>query len=128
MLKIKLKENDSFLLIIVLASLVFGIMLPSIKGHSIHFRATVVVILTSASIYLFFPKLFNRCRALWILMGERIGRMNSFILYSFIYIFLFSLVRLCFALLRRDKLLKNWKKYNSTYKEKSAISLFEDPF
>ena len=123
----KIKENRIFGMILSFALLLFGLFIPLYKN-----KPSNVYLIALAGIFLicslFFAEILTKPRAKWIILGEKLGALNSIIIFTIIYLTVFLSVRLFFNLIKRDRLKINWKKYPSTYQEKKEISLFSDPF
>lgn len=123
----KIKENRIFGMILSFALLLFGLFIPLYKN-----KPSNVYLIALAGIFLicslFFAEILTKPRAKWIILGEKLGALNSRIIFTIIYLTVFLSVRLFFNLIKRDRLKINWKKYPSTYQEKKEISLFSDPF
>lgn len=120
-------ENRNFALIMTAGLLLFGAGLPLFKKHSIN-TPIVVLALLFLAIGLIRPALLEKPRVYWIWLGEKLGYINSRIMFSVLYMILFSFVHLVFIVTGRDKMQKRWKKYSTTYKIKNNISSFRDPF
>lgn len=109
------------------AFLFLGMGIPLLKKKDIH-----PVLCAVAGLFLllaiFSPETLKKIREWWLLLGEKLGLINSKILFTILYLTLFSLVHLIFKLMGRDKFKKKWKGYESTYTEKQKISSFSDPF
>lgn len=107
--------------------LIAGVLIPLLLGNVVKIWA-----ISLAGLFMmmavFFPHHLSKPREYWLALGEKLGHTNSLILFTVIYLTLFSLVHLFFILSGRDLLLRRWKKYESTFKEKSKISSFSDPF
>jgi hypothetical protein len=119
--------NRNFGLIMTAGFLVLGVLIPLIKDKQIHlslviFGAVIFVI------SLITPKLLDRPRHYWLLSGEKLGIINTKILFTLIYISIFSSIHLVFIIIRRDRMKRAWKKYPSTYQIKTEITSFTDPF
>lgn len=123
----KIKENRIFGMILSFALLLFGLFIPLYKN-----KPSNVYLIALAGIFLicslFFAEILTKPRAKWIILGEKLGALNTRIIFTIIYLTVFLSVRLFFKLIKRDRLKINWKKYPSTYQEKKEISLFLDPF
>jgi hypothetical protein len=109
------------------AFFILGAGIPLLKNKEIHPLLTVI-----ACAFLFFtlvyPEALRNVRKWWLILGEKLGLINSRILFTILYLTLFSLVHLVFKMMGRDKFKKKWKGYDSTYSEKQKISSFADPF
>lgn len=129
MLKIKKNphENRNFALIMTVGLLLLGVGIPLLKKHTIN-NAVVVLAMLFLAVGLIRPGLLEKPRIYWIWLGEKLGFLNSRILFTVLYMILFSFVHLIFIITGRDKMLRNWKKYSSTYKIKNNVSSFRDPF
>ena len=131
MLKIKnlieTKTNRNFGLIMSICFFVVGALIPFFKHKPNH-----ISLLILASLFLFIafiaPNLLTKPRHYWLILGEKLGIINTKILFTLIYLSVFSLVHLVFIMTRRDRLMRAWKKYPSTYQIKTKISSFADPF
>ncbi|MGZ3788835.1 MAG: SxtJ family membrane protein [Bacteriovorax sp.] len=123
----EIKTNRHFGLIMTGACLVLGVIIPFIKHKPVH-----VSLVITACLFLFFalvfPQLLERPRQWWLVLGEKLGAINTRILFTIIYLTLFTIVHFIFFLMKRDKMKRGWKKYSSTYQVKSEISSFQDPF
>lgn len=119
--------NRHFAFIMTGCLLLLGAVIPYLKGKAFHFP-----LLAAAGILfiagLLFPMMLEQTRQKWLWLGEKLGHINSRIIFTVIYLGLFSFVHLVFFLTGRDKMLRRWKKYSSTFKEKKSISSFKDPF
>lgn len=125
--KTKPNTNRHFGLIMTVGFLVLGILIPLIKSHPV--KLPLIAIAGVCLFFgLFFPDLLEKPRKAWIYLGDKLGHFNSRIIFSCLYLTLFSFVHLIFKITGRDKLLKNWKAYQSTFKIKSTLSSFSDPF
>lgn len=125
--KIGPNANQSFGLIMAFAFFILGVLIPFAK------QRPVVIPLVAVAVFFLFsallcPGFLEKPRAYWLHLGELLGRINSTIILTAIYLVLFSLTRFIFFLLRRDRMKRMWKKYPSTFQEKTEISSFRDPF
>jgi hypothetical protein len=127
MQKIDQLANRNFSFILTFCLLVIGFFIPIYRGHSIH---PVIIILAMIILILglMYPGLLTKPRCYWIWLGEKLGFINSSIILTILYLSLFSLIHLFFYLLKRDKMLRKWKQYDSTFKEKNNLLSFSDPF
>jgi hypothetical protein len=131
MLKIKdqnlIKANRHFGLIMTTALLVMGALIPFIKHKPFHTSLLIIAIIFLLVAFIM-PGLLEKPRQYWLWLGEKLGIINTNILFTLIYLSLFSLVHLAFVILRRDRLKQSFKKYSSTYLVKTKITSFTDPF
>lgn len=121
------KTNRNFGLIMSFGFLVLGIVIPFIKRQNVHYFLVIVSALFFI-LAIISPMTLNFFRVRWLKLGEVLGKINSKIIFSIIYILIFSTIHLIFKILRRDKLKLKWKKYSSTYADKTQVSSFLDPF
>ncbi len=124
---IDLKNNRNFGLIMSFVFVFFGALKPLMKHSSIN-KMSLLIAVILILISLFRPNSLKKIRTFWILIGEKIGAFNSKIIFTILYFSLFSLIHLIFILMKRDKMKKEWKCYQSTYQLKTKISDFNDPF
>jgi hypothetical protein len=121
------KNNRNFGLIMAFVFIFFGVLKPLMKHSPINrlsfFGAGILILIS-----LFRPNSLKKIRSFWILFGEKIGAFNSKIIFTILYFSLFSVLHLIFILMKRDKMKKDWKRYQSTYELKNRISDFNDPF
>lgn len=123
----KINENRVFGIILTLALLMFGLFIPLYKNKAFNFYFIILaIILLICS--LFFAEILTKPRTWWMILGEKLGALNTRIIFTVIYLTIFLSIRLFFKLINRDRLKMNWKKYPSTYQDKKEISLFSDPF
>ncbi|MBC7540698.1 MAG: hypothetical protein H7281_17900 [Bacteriovorax sp.] len=125
--KIEDNTNRNFGFIMTAGFLVLGILIPLIKQKQIHL-VLVIIAAVFFVIAFFAPKLLERPRHYWLLLGEKLGLINTKILFTLIYISIFSFIHLVFIIIRRDRMKRAWKKYPSTYQIKTEITSFSDPF
>jgi hypothetical protein len=127
MQKIDDVANRQFAFIMTIACIVFGSIIPFIKGKNLHNWLNILAI-----IFLFFglfgPKYLQKTRLIWLKFGEFLGKINTKIIFTFIYLSVFSFVHFIQFLIGRDRLKKRFKKYQTTYEIKEKISSFNDPF
>ena len=123
----KTSTNRNFGFIMTGGFLVLGFIIPFIKHRPAH-----LWLISLSLVFLLFaffaPTLLEKPRILWLKLGHNLGIINTRLLFTFIYLSLFSLVHFIFIILRRDKLKSVWKKYPSTFQQKNEISSFCDPF
>lgn len=120
-------ENRNFALIMTAGLLLLGVGIPLLKKNTIN-NPTVILAFIFLAVGLIWPALLEKPRIYWIWLGEKLGFINSRILFTLLYMILFSFVHLIFIITGRDKMLKSWKKYSTTYKIKNSVSSFRDPF
>lgn len=127
MQKTNRRELRVFAFIMMSGFLVLGAGIPLLKGKSIHLALVAIAVLFLL-LGLLTPDLLEKPRRFWIWLGEKLGFINTRILFTFLYLTIFSFVHLVFMLTGRDRMKRKWKKYSSTYLEKTKISSFSDPF
>ncbi|MBC7711732.1 MAG: hypothetical protein H7177_00235 [Rhizobacter sp.] len=121
------KDLRIFALILTIGFLVIGFGIPYLKAKTYNH----VLIYIAAAIFIvgmLTPKLLIYPRKGWIAVGEVMGKINSTILFTFVYILIFTTVGLIFRMFKRDRLKKEFRKVNSTMVMKNEISTFEEPF
>lgn len=127
MQKTDTKTNRYFAFTMTTGFLILGAGIPLIKGS--HFHLPLVVV---AAVFLLLgliaPDRLEKPRVFWIWLSEKLGFINSRILFTVVYLSIFSFVHLIFKISGRDRMKRTWKKYNSTYQEKAKITSFSDPF
>lgn len=127
MLMKEIKSLRPFGFFMFAAFLLLGVGIPMLKKKEIHLSLTII-----AGVFLilaiFIPESLRKIREWWLFLGEKMGLINSKILFTILYLTLFSLVHFIFKLMGRDKFKKKWKGFDSTYTEKQKISSFNDPF
>lgn len=121
------KINRNFGFVMSLCFFILGVIIPYIKQS--HFHLSLIVLSIAFLILAtFLPMSLEKIRIFWNKLGGVLGKINTKILFTVIYLFIFSLVHLIFKILKRDKLKLRWKKYPSTFIVKKDISSFSDPF
>ncbi len=123
----EIKNNRQFGLIMTAGFSALGVVIPIIKHRQIHWSLLGIAILFLL-LAVVAPLALSKPRLIWLRLGEKLGFINSRILFSFIYLTLFSFIHFIFFITKRDKLKRRWKQYSSTYFEKSDISSFKNPF
>lgn len=121
------KELRHFGLIMAFAFLILGTGIPLIKHRTFHPVLTGIALLFLI-VAIFVPDWLKTTREWWLMLGEKLGLLNSRILFTILYLTLFSVIHLIFKLMGRDKFKRKWRAYDSTYTEKQKISAFTDPF
>lgn len=121
------KINRNFGLIMSLCFFILGVIIPYIKQKDFHYYL-IALSLLFLLLAIFFPLALQKIRILWIKFGSILGNINTKILFTIIYLLIFSPIHLIFKILKRDKLKLRWKKYSSTFLIKKEISSFDDPF
>lgn len=121
------KDLRIFALILTAGFFIIGGLIPYLKDKS--FNMPLVII--GGSVFLvgmLCPKLLIYPRKYWIFIGNIMGKINSTILFTFMYILIFSTIGLIFKIFKRDRLKTNFRKVSTTMVFKNEISPFEDPF
>lgn len=123
----EIKSLRNFGFIMTAGFAIIGIVVPFYKYQIIY---PMLAALSFLFLFLavFFPYSLKRFREWWTLLGEVLGAINSKILFTIIYMTVFTFIHLMFKLLGRDKMKRKWKAYESTYVIKQKISSFSDPF
>ena len=121
------KINRNFGLIMSFCFFVLGGIIPYMKQKNVHY-SLIVVSLIFFVLAIFLPLSLERIRIIWSKLGDILGKINTKILFTIIYLLMFSPIHLIFKILKRDKLKLQWKKYSSTFHVKKDISSFNDPF
>ena len=121
------EANRHFGFIMTAGFLVLGALIPFIKHKPFHPSLLIIAALFLLAAFIM-PVRLEKPRQYWLWLGEKLGIINTNILFSLIYLSLFTLVHLIFVILRRDRLKQSFKKYSSTYLVKTKVSSFTDPF
>ena len=127
MLMQETKQLRHFGLFMAFAFLVIGTGIPLLKNREFHPVLTGIAVLFLI-VAILAPDWLKTTREWWLLLGEKLGTINSRILFTILYLTLFSLIHLIFKIMGRDKFKRKWKAYETTYTDKQKISLFTDPF
>ena len=121
------KDLRVFALILTVGFLVIGGLIPYFKNKP--FNMPLVIVGGSVFIVgMLCPKLLIYPRKYWIFIGNIMGKINSTILFSLMYVLIFSTIGLIFKICKRDRLKTSFRKVSSTMVFKNEISTFEDPF
>lgn len=123
----EIKSLRVFGLMMAFAFAVLGIFIPYYRDNFVY---PVLAALSGLFLLmaLFAPAGLRKFREWWIMLGEFLGAVNSRILFSILYLTLFTLIHFFFRLFRRDRMKRRWKAYETTYVVKTAVSNFSDPF
>ncbi len=119
--------NRKFGYILAFGFAIVGFVIPALKKGQFH---PVLIFLSLAFLIMgyFFPHKLNTLRVKWMILGEFLGKINTTIIFTLIYLMVFSTIHAIFSMLGRDRLMKKWKKYSTTFHRKENISDFSDPF
>lgn len=123
----EIKKNRNFGFIMTGGFLLVGLVIPLIKHNPFHLSLLVLAVIFFL-FAVFTPQFLEKPRLWWLRLGEKLGIINTRILFTLIYLTIFSFVHLIFKILQRDKMKRKWKKYATTYQVKTKISSFDDPF
>lgn len=123
----EIKSLRLFGLMMAFAFAVVGIFLPYYR-HEMIYPVLAALAGLFLGLALVAPGALRKFREWWILLGEFLGAVNSRILFSILYLTLFTLIHFFFKIFRRDRMKRKWKGYETTYVEKSTLSNFSDPF
>lgn len=121
------KDLRIFALILTVGFLFIGGLVPYFKNKSFN----MLLVIVGGSFFLvgmLCPKLLIYPRKYWIIIGNIMGKINSTILFTLMYILIFSTVGLIFKIFKRDRLKTGFRKVSTTMVLKNEISTFEDPF
>lgn len=121
------KDLRVFAIILVIGFLIIGLGIPFLKDRpmNIYLVGLAGLIFVTGMIS---PKILIKPREYWIKVGNLLGKINSTILFTLIYILIFSTVGLIFRIFKRDKMHRHFKKSDSTMVFKTEISSFDEPF
>lgn len=123
----EIKSLRVFGLMMAFAFLVIGVFIPYYR-HGIIYPVLAVLSALFLVLALLAPTALRKFRDWWIMLGEFLGAVNSRILFSILYLTLFTLIHFFFRLFGRDRMKRKWKAYDSTYVVKTTLSNFSDPF
>ena len=127
MQKIDVKANRQFAIVMTIGCFIFGSIIPLIKRKNVHFWLNSIAFIVLI-FGIFWPSFLDRPRLIWLKIGNFLGKINTNIIFTFIYLILFSLVHFIQFFIGRDRLKKRFKKYQTTFEIKDKISSFKDPF
>ena len=92
----------------------FGLLLPWLKSHPMHlwpFCVGVPLVLLG----LFFPVALRPLHSVWIKIGSVLGWINTRILLSLLFVFIFTPIGWIMRFLKKDPLELSWKQDAPTY-------------
>ena len=127
MQKIDVKANRQFAIVMTIGCFIFGSLIPLIKRKNVHSWLNLIAF-TVLIVGIFWPRFLDRPRLIWLKIGNILGKINTNIIFTFIYLSLFSFIHFIQFVFGRDRLKKRFKKYQSTFDLKDKISSFNDPF
>lgn len=122
-----IKDLRVFAVIVSLGFLLIGWRIPALKKHSMNpYLVSLAIVIFSLG--MFIPKILIKPREYWIKIGNVLGKINSTILFTLIYFFIFMTVGFIFKLFNRDRLFTKFRGVQSTMVIKKEISPFNEPF
>ena len=122
-----IKELRIFAIILFLGFFIIGHLIPFYKGKEPHWLLVIIafiILIMGMGV----PKLLEKPREYWIIIGNFLGKINSAILFTVIYFLVFTSVGIIFKILKRDRLFRKFREVKSTMVLKTEISPFTDPF
>lgn len=121
------KDLRVFALIVAGGFLLIGWGIPTFKAHPINpYLVSISAIIFTLGMLI--PKSLIKVREYWIKIGNVLGKINSTILFTLIFFFVFTPIAFIFRLFGRDRLNTKFKAVKSTIVIKQEISPFDEPF
>lgn len=121
------KSLRHFGLIMAAGFAVIGAVIPYYK-RQIVYPLLILIAGLFFILSLLAPKALKKFREWWMLIGEVLGTINSRILFTFMFLTIFTGIHFLFRCLGRDRFKRKWKAYDTTYVVRTTLTNFSDPF